>query len=360
MAARFCPECGQETSSAARFCPNCAARLDGADPNVGAGPSAGPSAGPPRVPRPPLMGTPLMGTSNVTQMDLAAQKSRKLLIPGMLAALVVLAIAVAVLAAQSRRQPSLLVSASPSVSAPALTDAPAAPPGSAPAVTNAPTAPPGSAPAVTNAPTAPTGSAPAVTNAPTTPAPSLPPDVAAYLTFLQQIETRRVAMNSDVSGASAMLAMAQGMGGISGGGMPDLSNDPEGTEDDKKQAAKQDAAKQNMQKISQGYNDYALKWQGLVRDFRATPPPPACTTLAGRYLTFLGDYTTIISKMQVALLNHDSSSLPDLSAVAQVQGQVNTDGGIADSELGNLCGHYGVPKPFVIAPEGAAPSLLGH
>ena len=64
--------------------------------------------------------------------------------------------------------------------------------------------------------------------------------------------------------------------------------------------------------------------------------------------------------MQVAVLNHDSSGLPDLSAVSQVQAQVNTDGAAADTALSDLCTHYGVPKPFVIAPEGAAPSLLGH
>jgi len=331
MAARFCPDCGQEISSTARFCPNCAARLDGADPNVG--------AAPPRVPRPPI--------TTITSMDDAAQKSRRLLVPGMIAALVVLAIAVAVLAAQSRRQPSVLVSAAP----------PSAP---APALTNAPTAPPPAAPAVTNAPTQPPVAAPAVTNAPTAPAPALPPDVAAYLTFLQGIEQKRVAMNNDVSGATAMLGLAQGMGGMSGGGMPDVTNDPEGTDEARQQAAKEAAAKQNMQKLSQGYSDYALKWQGLVRDFRATPAPPACQALAGRYLTFLGDYTTIISKMQVALLNHDSSGLPDLSAVTQVQAQVSTDGSAANAELGSLCGRYGVPPPFVISPEGASPSLLGH
>lgn len=331
MAARFCPQCGQEVSSAARFCPSCAARLDGAGPTVG--------ADPPRVPRPPL--------AVVTGVDDAAQKSRKLLVPGMIAALVVLVIAVAVLAAQSRRQPNVLTSAAP---APAPT----------PALTNAPAAPLPAAPAVTNAPTAPAVRVPAVTNAPTAPAPALPPDVAAYLSFLQGIEQRRVVMNNDVSGATAMLAAAQGMGGLSGGGMPDISNDPEGTDEAKQQAAKQEAARQNTQKLSQGYTEYALKWQGLVRDFRATPPPPACATLAGRYLTFLGDYTTVISKMQVALLNHDSSGLPDLSAVTQVQAQVNSDGALADTELGSLCGRYGVSKPFVIAPEGAAPSLLGH
>ncbi len=335
MAARFCPECGQEVSSAARFCPNCAARLDGADSNVGVG-------APPRVPRPPLVGTP-----NVTQMDVAAQKSRKLLVPGMIAALVVLAVAVAVLA-RPRSQPSVLVSAAP-------------PPVAAPAVTNAPTTPPPVAPPLTNAPAQPPATAPAVTNAPTAPAPALPPDVAAYLSFLQQIEQRRVVMNNDVSGAMPMMAMVQGMGGLSGG-MPDLSNDPEGTDEAKQEAAKQEAAKQNMQKVSQGYSDYALKWQGLIRDFRATPPPPACVILAARYQTFIGDYTTMITKTQVLLLNnHDQSSMSDLTALlSTAQPQINADGKAADDELGNLCGHYGVPKPFTIAPEGASPSLLGH
>ncbi len=340
MAARFCPECGQEISSAARFCPNCAARLDGSAPT-----------GPPRVPRPPI--TSVAGVE-------AVPLARRLLVPGLVAALVVLATALAF--AHFRPQSNMLVSAAPaSAPMPALTNAPTGPPTGGPALTNAPTAPPGSAPALTNAPTAPPTRGPGLTNAPTAPASALPPDVAAYLAFLQQIEQRRVAMNNDTSGATAMLAAAQGMGGLGGGGgMPDVSNDPEGADEAKQQASKEAAAKQSTQKISQGYTEYALKWQGLVRDFRATPAPAACAPLAGRYLTFLGDYTTIISKMQVALLNHDSSGLPDLSAVAQVQGQVNTDGGAADAEIGSLCGHYGVPKPFIIAPEGGSPSLLGH
>ena len=341
MAARFCPECGQETSSAARFCPNCAARLDGAVPTV-----------PPRVPRPPL--------TSAVGMDAAASNSRRLLIPGMIAALAVLVIGVALLAARLHQQANMLASAAPPpASAPALTNSPTAPPLAAPALTNAPTAPPSASPALTNAPGATPSAAPGLTNAPTAPGPALPPEVAAYLAFLQKIEQQRVAMNNDTAGAMPMLAMVQGMGGMSGG-MPDISNDPEGTDEAKQQASKEDAAKQNTQKINQGYTEYALKWQGLVREFRATPPPPACVPLAGRYMTFLGDYTTIISKMQVALLNHDSSGLPDLSAIAQVQGQVNADGGAADAELGSLCGRYGVPKPFIISPEGGAPSLLGH
>ena len=202
---------------------------------------------------------------------------------------------------------------------------------------------PVTAPPLTNAPAQPPVTAPAVTNAPDKPAATLPPDVAAYLTFLQGIEQKRVAMNNDVSGATAMLGVAQGMQTQGA----DAAADP----DQSSSGGSQDAAKQSTQKLSQGYTDYAVKWQALVREFRSQPPPPACSQLASRYLLFLSDYTTVISKMQVALLNHDSSGLPDLSAVTQVQAQVNTDGAQADTALGDLCSRYGVSKPFVIAPK---------
>ncbi len=311
MAAKFCSQCGHEVSSAAKFCPNCAAPLTAA------------SAAPGTTAHP---------------LDTAAQKSRGLLLPAAIAAVVVLAVAVAVLA-HAHRQASLLVTPSPA----AIT---------APAVTNAPPQTPLTAPPLTNAPAQPPVTGPAVTNTPDKPAPSLPPDVASYLSFLQGIEQKRVALNNDVSGANAMMGVAQGMQGQ--GGMP--TGDPE----EANGANGQDAAKQNTQKLSQGYADYALKWQALIREFRATPAPASCTLLANRYFTFLSDYTTLITKLQVALLNHDSSGLPDLSAVSSVQATVNADGTGADSALTDLCARYGVPKPFVIAPEGAAPSLLGH
>lgn len=317
MAARFCSQCGQEVSSAAKFCPNCAAPL---------------TLGASGVPAPSVLTT--------HPLDSAARKSRSLLLPAAIVAVVVLAAALAVLAARSHQQASLLTSPPPA----AIT---------APAVTNAPPLPPATAPPLTNAPTQPPMTGPAVTNAPNKPAPSLPPDVAAYLNFLQGIEQKRITLNNDVSGANAMLGVAQGMQ-TQGTDTQDASPDQAGG------ANNQDAAKQNTQKLSQGYSDYAAKWQALIREFRATPPPPACTPLAARYLTFLGDYTSVISKMQVALLNHDSSGLPDLSAVSQVQAQVNADGTQSDTALTDLCARYGVSKPFVIAPEGAAPSLLGH
>jgi hypothetical protein len=317
MAARFCSQCGREVSSAAKFCPNCAASLTA-----------------------PAPGASVSSALTAHPLDTATRKSRSLLLPAAIVAVVVLAAALAVLVARSRQQTSLLVSQPPA----AIT---------APAVTNAPVLPPTTAPPLINAPTPPPMTGPAVTNAPDRPKPTLPPDVAAYLAFLQGIEQQRIAMNNDVSGATAMLGVAQGM---QGQGIQSAETDP----DQSGPGSNQDAAKQSTQKLSQGYSDYAVKWQALVRQFRSQPPPPACTQLASHYLLFLSDYTTVISKMQVALLNHDSSGLPDLSAVTQVQAQVNTDGAQADSALTDLCARYGVQKPFVISPEGAAPSLLGH
>ena len=312
MAAKFCSQCGNEVSSAAKFCPNCAAPLtpSGAFPKPGA---------------------------TTHPLDAATQKSRSLLLPAAIAAVVILAVAAGVLA-NSRKQASLLVTQPPAAIV-------------APAVTNAPTQAPETAPALTNAPPQAPVTAPAVTNTPDKPAPALPPEVATYLNFLQGIEQKRIALNNDVSGATAMLGIAQGMQTAPTG---DTENESGGGNNG------QDAAKQSTQKLSQGYSEYAVKWQVLIREFRATPAPPACTLLANRYLTFISDYTTVITKMQVALLNHDSSGLPDLSAVATVQAQVNADGTQADGALTDLCTRYGVPKPFVISAEGAAPSLLGH
>ncbi len=301
VAAHFCSQCGQEVSSTARFCPNCAARLGAAPPE------AAPAA--------------------VTGIDAAAQKTRRLLVPALAVAVLVLAIALVV---ASRRQPSVLV-------APLPTPAPA------PSVVSAPTQPAPVAPPLTNAPTQPPAAGPAATNAPTPPTPTLPPDVAAYLNFLQGIEQRRIAMNNDLSGAMTMMTAAQGMQGAQA--------DPEGGDD---------AAKQGTQKLSQGYNDYAVKWQTLIRDFRGTPAPQSCLLLANQYLKFLADYPTVITKLQVALLNHDASGLPDLSGVTQVQAQIDADGAQADGALTQLCSRYGVPKPFTISSEGASPSLLGH
>jgi hypothetical protein len=170
MAARFCPQCGQEISSVAKFCPHCGMNL------VAGATAVGPPA---------------------TRMDAAARGTRRLLLPLTVVVLVVLAVAVAVLA-NRLHQDSLLSSRT-------------LPMPSAMPLTNTPTAPIPAAAPLTNAPSTPAPAAPPLTNAPSNGPGQLPPDVAAYVKFLQGIEERRVALSNDTSGAMAMLSTAHQM-----------------------------------------------------------------------------------------------------------------------------------------------------
>lgn len=273
---------------AARFCSQCGREIASTArfcPGCGASQSA-------------VEGGPKVETANGT---------RRFLVPAMLAALAVLVIAVAVLASKQGRP---------------VTSAPAAPP----------------APALLNAPTQ-TVAAPAVTGAPSRPAPTLPPDVAAYLKFLQGIEERRVALSSDTSGAAAMMQTAQQMQG--GQADPEQHNA---------------STPNNVGKLNQGYSDYTAKWNTLAGDFRAVGAPPACSALANAYFTFLSGYVATISKLQAALLNGDMTAAMGAQGAQQ---QINADAVAADGQLGQLCGGYGVAKPFSIQPEGGSSPLTG-
>ena len=296
MAARFCSKCGHEIASTAHFCPSC--------------------------------GTPLgSGGPSVTRVEAATDTTRRLLVPGMVAALVVLVIAVVLLA---------------HAHAP-VTSANSQPAPSAPSVLSAPAVPPPSAPAITNAPSQPAPSAPAVTNAASKPVPTLPPEDARYLAFLQGIEQRRVALNNDTSGATQMMQAAQGLQGMQGSGQ----DDPE---------QHNTAVQGSVGKISQGYSDYVTKCNDLARDFRTVNPPPDCTLIANNYMALLTDYAATVSKLQVALVNGD------IGAAMGAQGaqkQVNTDASQADQQLAALCARFSVPKPFDIQVEGASSPLTG-
>lgn len=258
-------------------------------------------------------------------MDMAASGTRRLLWPAVIVALVVLLIAFSVLAAKYRE--SLLAAKSQTLAP-------------APSVLAAPSQPPPAAPPLLSAPSRPTPPAPALTNAPSVTPPGMPADVAAYLKFLQGIEERRVALNNDASGATAMLNQARGMQGDQG--------DPE---------AHNENAPGNVAKISGGYGDYSVKWQTLTRDFRAVVPPQPCALLANQYLQFLTGYAATISQLQVALQNGD------LGAAMGVQGaqkKLNADAVKADDALAQLCQRYSAPKPFTIQPDGGGgSSLLG-
>jgi hypothetical protein len=295
MAARYCAKCGHEIASTAMFCPSC-----GTPVNAGGRPATG--------------------------VDAAVGVTRRMLIPAMIAALAVLVVVIIILI--SRPHEPVIAARSEPVPAPS--------------VLSAPTAAPQPAPPVTSAPSQPAPPTPPVTNSASKKPPALPPEDARYLEFLQQIDQRRIALDNDFSGASQLLQSAQAMQG------------EEGDTDDPQQH--NSSVQGSVGKMSQGYSDYTTKWNALTRDFRSVVPPPDCSLLANDYLQFLTDYAATISKLQVALLNHD------IGAAMGVQGaqkQIDTDAMQADNQITQLCNRYGVPKPFSIQTEGSSSPLTG-
>ncbi len=297
MAARFCPQCGREVSSAAKFCPHCGASL-----------------------------SPGGASARVSPVETAARGTRRLLLPLALAA--VLALTVAVVLLLRRPATPLVVTRTVPLAVPAAMP-------------------------VTNAPTVPAPAAPPVTNAPSTGPGQLPPDVAAYLKFLQGIETQRVALSNDTSGATAMLAQAHQMQAQQQAAQQQDASDPDAPGNGNPQQTQQGS----VAKISGGFTDYNAKWQTLVADFRAQTPPPACADLANQYFNFLSGYAKVISQLQVALLNGDIGAAMSAQGA---QAQINAQALQADGSLAQLCAHYNAPKPFSIQPDGASSSLLGQ
>ena len=300
MAAHFCPQCGHEQSSAAKFCTHCGASLT---PGVA------------------------LPAAAVTRVDAAARGTRRLLVPLVIAALVVLTVAVAVLGYRVSH-PLISAASNTPLAAPPLTNAPS----------NVPSAPP-----LTNAPTQPLPAAPPLTNTATTGPGQLPPDVTAYLKFLKEIEDRRIALSNDTSGATAML---------------DTAHQMQANQSDPDQQSQ--TAPNNVNKISQGFTDYNTKWQTLVGDFRNQSAPPACTGLANQYWLFLTGYAKVISQLQVALLNGDIGAAMGAQGAQGAQKQIDTQALQADDALSQLCARYNAPKPFSIQPDGASSSLLGQ
>ncbi len=289
MPALFCSHCGKEIPSNAQFCSHCGARVGGAEASA--------------------------PNSVASSVETAVRATRRLLLPTALLAVATLAALVAILLSKPRPQ--------------------------APIVAAAPPPPPPAAAPLTAAPTVPLPAAPAVTSAPAPPAPTLPADAAAYVKFLGEIETRRAALENDLSGATTMMQTAHGMQGAA------ADDDPDG---------KNKATQSGVSKVNQGFTDYVAKWQALTKDFRAQTPPQSCSLLANAYLAYLTDYAATISKLQVSLLNGD---LGGAMGAQGAQKQVDADAAAADSQLSDLCARYGVPKPFSIGSGNGGSSVVG-
>ncbi len=287
MASRICPKCGQEAAGTAKFCSQCSASLIG-EPSV----------------------STRIEPAGKTSLEVAAAKSKVLLISALSLTVVVLA-AVAI---YSLNRFSSVVRASPPVLA------------TAPPVVQAP-APVQVAPSVVQSP-APAQSAPPVTQAPTTPAVTPPAAVVAYLSFIQQMENNRNALEAaQVAAVLPLLATANGLK----------------TDTDESQKTN------GVDQINQAMTANLAKWQGLIKQFQAQTPPAGCQDLGNDYYKLLEDYTDLSSQIQVALENGDTAKVMSLQSAQSI---VDQDALEADNALSDVCTKFNAKKDFVISGEG--------
>jgi hypothetical protein len=294
MASRICPNCGQEAPRTARFCSQCSYSL----------------VGEPTIPRPPQ-------AFEQRSLEAKASSSKTVLISVLGAAVVILL----ALAGFALNKYSSLLNSNVPISAPPVIQAPPPPP---------------AAPPVTQAPTVVTP-VPPVTQAPT-PAPVVPPPaIVAYLSFVQQMEQSRIALdNAQVAAIMPLLGTAQGLK----------------LDDDQEKSS-------GTNQINQAMSENLAKWQDLIRTFQQQTPPDGCQDLANSYYKFLQDYTDLSSQIQVALENGDTAKVMSLQGA---QTQVDQDASAADGAVAAICTKYNAKKLFTISGEdggGSGSSLLG-
>lgn len=314
MPARFCPHCRHEVGSTARFCPNCAVSLSD---DLSATPVAYPPPGQSYQPLPQAAVSPLGS---------AVERSKTMIM--VVLGLAVIALIICVFVLTSHPHGGVLSSTT------------AAPPPATPPLVAAPTTPATGAPPLVAAPATTVPGGPPVISANSLPTGSLPADVYSYLKFVEGIEKRRLALNSDLDSAASMLTVAHQMQGSSQN--PDLD---QGTTD----------SQNGVSKLSKGFGDYSTKWQALIRDYDAVPPPDPCQPMAMQYHKFLSEYSDTISKLQVSLLNGDVAGAMQME---DAQKTITVDGIQADTDLTALCNSYNAPKPFNIQPEDSSPTLI--
>ncbi len=145
------------------------------------------------------------------------------------------------------------------------------------------------------------------TNTPATPQ----TNDGSYLSFLQTIDQRRVAL---VGGFNQELSTAS-----SSTGTP-----------------------------AQPSQDYSQSAQGILRDFLAQKPPPDCSDVENSYFRLLQDESSVIDKSISSWHSGDAKGAAasrDSSA-----SQVATDASSADASLASLCAQQHLDKPFTVQP----------
>jgi len=168
------------------------------------------------------------------------------------------------------------------------------------------------------------------------PKPKQPPQhILNWLEHLRRIEMKRRAMERNFNPALQMLKDALAL----------------------KLELEEERQQEKMQNLEQGYQRYQQDWAGLLREYRAVPPPAECRVLADTYDSALSSYVTLMLQIEDAMRKQDLNSLMNMRGTAQSdvdQRLIN-----ADVELMKVCEAYGVRKYFDIRPSGAMETLFG-
>jgi hypothetical protein len=168
------------------------------------------------------------------------------------------------------------------------------------------------------------------------PKPKQPPQhILNWLEHLRRIEMKRRAMERNFNPALQMLKDALAL----------------------KLELEEERQQEKMQNLEQGYHRYQQDWAGLLREYRAVPPPAECRVLADTYDSALSSYVTLMLQIEDAMQKQDLNSLMNMRGTAQSdvdQRLIN-----ADVELMKVCEAYGVRKYFDIRPSGAMETLFG-
>ena len=315
----ICPECEAEVELEKRYCPNCTAPIP-------------PNAMPATDRTVPVNSTIRTGRRNPTQLVSVARKSRTLAIVVALASVVVIFAVVGIVIYQSHRQDTANAISTP----------------------------------INLTPNG--GGQQRVV---------VPVDAKLYLTFLQGIEQSRADLRSGLGAATANLtpvppspplattgsqatpeAAQPPAPGVTSAPAPAPGASPTATPVPAGQPASPGspapspapAASSSPPPVqaaapNPAFAAYTKKWQDLIKEFSAEPPPANCQVLNNDYYRLLQDYSSMLDDL--AALQSPTTDSVSQAEQANVS-KIREDALVADNALKSLCDGFGVNKPFSI------------
>jgi hypothetical protein len=176
--------------------------------------------------------------------------------------------------------------------------------------------------------------------------------VLDYLNFVKGIEAARQGLLRDTSRALTMSTNSKGLGD-----MIDWVMDESSTPKDPLADVKQELGAQ------------VTNWNSLLRQFESKASPQSCADFAGAYrqgltteVSAMGRVAGIMNGIDLMKTESMEQALAALRQMKSdnVQGNIDSAVQSADTKLGELCAHYGIPKHFDVKKEtDAGGSLTG-